>query len=142
MIYQLLLGCGVGAGVMFALGYWNYKRLERLEEKVIDAFIQEEHDRYVRIFELLLIGFEPESCFCISASSPVEDGVAVMQIILEEDDELIKLYARADGLAVTIIGHQEWASIAGYELVQAIPCVEDLESDDFWDNDGEEEFVD
>ena len=144
---ELLLGCGIGAGVVLARIYW----LNWLEERMIDAFIQEEeekiqdeYDKYVRIFELLLVGIQPESDFCLVAPSPVVLGVAIMQIIFEEGDELNKMYARADGFDVTIISCQEFAAIASYELVKAIPCVEDMDSDDFWEEDDEdyEESVD
>jgi hypothetical protein len=136
MILQLLAGGIVGAGAILTLGWW----LEHREDRMIDAFLQEEEDRYTRIFELLLVGIEPPECeFYLVAPSPVEQGVAVIQMILEEEGQLKKFYARADGLDITIIGFQEFAAIASYDLVKAIPCVEDMESDDFWEDDEDED---
>lgn len=135
MILQLLAGGVVGAGTMLALGWWVSHR----EDRMIKAFLQEEEDKIVKLFELMLIGFEDENITGFMVTSPVETGVVAMKIIVHQEDGDVIFYARADGLDVSLVNFQEWAALATYEVVQAIPCVEDMESDDFWEDDGDED---
>lgn len=139
MISQLLIGCGVGAGAILTLGWWANHR----EERMIDAFLQDEEDRLVNMFELMLLGFESDNMTGFVTASPVEAGVAVMKMILHEDEQDMIVYARADGFDVSLISFQEWAHLATWEIVKAIPCIEDFDNDGFWEeDDGDEELVD
>jgi hypothetical protein len=129
MIAQLLIGGVIGAGAILALGWWAGHR----EDKMIEAFLQEEEDTVIKMFELMLLGFEDESVTGFVVSSPVESGVVAMKMIIHQEDSDVIVYARADGLDVSLVSFQEWAAIASYEVVQAIPCIEDF--DDFEDDD-------
>ena len=131
MILQLLLGT-IGAGTILTLGWWAGHR----EDKMIEAFLQEEEDTIIKMFELMLLGFEDESVTGFMVSSPVESGVVAMKMIIHQEDGDVIVYGRADGFDVSLVSFQEWAAIASYEVVQAIPCVEDFDSfedDEDWE---------
>jgi hypothetical protein len=135
MIFQLLAGGILGAGAILTLGWW----VEHREDRLIEAFLQEEEDTILRMFELMLLGFEDESVTGFIVSSPVEQGVVAMKMIVHEGEQDVIFYARADGFDVSLVSPQEWAAIASYEVVQAIPCVEDFNTEDDWDEDDYEE---
>ncbi len=135
MILQIVSGGIVGAGAMLALGWWVSHR----EDRMIEAFLQGEEDKIVKLFELMLIGFEDENITGFMVTSPVETGVVAMKMIVHQEDGDVIFYARADGLDVSLINFQEWAALATYEVVQAIPCVEDFDTEDDWDEDDYEE---
>ena len=132
MILQLVSGGIVGAGAMLALGWWVSHR----EDRMIEAFLQEEEDKIVKLFELMLLGFEDENITGFIVTSPVETGVVAMKMIVYQEDGDVIVYARADGFDVSLINFQEWAALATYEVVQAIPCIEDMddfENDEDWE---------
>lgn len=135
MILQLLAGGIVGAGAILAIGWWAGHR----EDRMIEAFLQEEEDTLIKMFELMLLGFEDESVTGFIVTSPVEKGVLALKMIIHQEDQDVIVYARADGFDISLVSFQEWAAIATYEVVQAIPCVEDFDDDD-WEDD--EEYAD